>query len=127
VYLDTDVILAVIKRDDWLKRYVNLKRIHHPKTSVLTIVEAELVLIREVSREAAISCLKEVKEKGITLLPIGQEILKISSDFLEKYPRLNLFDSIHAAFSFKLKEEILSTDSIFDGVSEIKKRDPRNF
>lgn len=126
MYLDTDIILAVIKREDWLKRYVDVKLIPDPKTSVLTVVEAELVLMRELGRQEALSCLDDIKENGILLLPMSQKIVEISCNLLKRYPRLNIFDSIHAAFALTLKEEILSTDSIFDRIPEIKKRDPRS-
>jgi len=62
VYLDTDIILAIVKPSDWLKDVVE-RKISDPKTSVFTLVEAEIVLNREASRELAVSVLDKVKER----------------------------------------------------------------
>ena len=51
MYLDTDIILALIKKDDWLRPYVDMKKIKNPTTSVLTVIECKLVISREYGRE----------------------------------------------------------------------------
>ena len=63
MYLDTDIILAIVKPSDWLKDVVErkIKVLSDPKTSVFTLVEAEIVLNREASRE--VSVLDKVKER----------------------------------------------------------------
>jgi len=73
VYLDTDIILAIVKPTDWLKEIVERKlmQIRNLRTSVFTLVEAEIVLNREESRELAISVLERVKERNIQLLPLS--------------------------------------------------------
>ena len=63
MYLDTDIILAIVKPSDWLKDVVErkIKVLSDMKTSVFTLVEAEIVLNREASRE--VSVLDKVKER----------------------------------------------------------------
>jgi len=66
MHLDTDILLALIKKEDWLKPHIDLKKVNKPKTSVFAVIEAEIILLREYSREnvfdsvhAAYSALKE--------------------------------------------------------------------
>ena len=125
MYLDTDIILALIKEEDWLKRYISLKDIKNPKTSALTIVEAELVLLREYSRKNAIGVLNKIQNLGINILPITAKTLNKSKELLEKYNNLNIFDSVHAACAILCKEKIISTDNIYSDLDELTKIDPR--
>ncbi len=126
MYLDTDIVLAITKENDWLKPKVDLRKIKNPKTSVFTVIEAEIVLLREYSRKDAIGILEKVSGKGIKTIDFTNSVMKKSNEFLSRYDKLNIFDSVHAAFSFVLKEEILSTDAIFDEIKEIKRIDPRH-
>lgn len=128
MYLDTDIILALIKPEDWLKAYVErgLEEINEEKvTSLITVIESELVLMREYSRELALSAFEEIKKKGIKLLPISVEVIEESTKLLKKYSKLNIFDSVHLANAMLRREEILSTDSLFDEIEGIKRVDPR--
>ena len=128
MYLDTDIILAIVKPSDWLKDVVErkIKVLSDPKTSVFTLVEAEIVLNREVSRGLAVRVLDKVKERNIRLLPLTEKMLTKSVELLRKYPKLNIFDSIHIACAICEGEAILSTDSLFDEIEEIEKVDPRD-
>jgi len=128
MYLDTDVILALIKPEDWLKAYVEigLEEIKEEKvTSLITVIECEIVLMREYSRELAISAFEEIKKKGIKLLPISVDAIEESTKLQKKYPKLNIFDSVHLANAISRREEILSTDSLFDEIEGVKRIDPR--
>lgn len=127
MYLDTDIILAIIKKEDWLKKYVSFKKIKSPKTSVLNVLEARLVLVREYSRKDAIDAFKKIKEKRIQILEIDEKIIKKSQELMEKYSSLNMFDAVHAASAIINNEVLLSTDSVFDLIQEVNKADPRRF
>ncbi|MBS3081075.1 hypothetical protein J4221_06395 [Candidatus Pacearchaeota archaeon] len=61
MYLDTDIVLALIKEDDWLKDYVKLSEFKPAKTSAITIIEVRLVLLREYSRKKALESLSKIK------------------------------------------------------------------
>ena len=125
MYLDTDIILALIKKDDWLRPFVELKRISEPKTSALAILEATLVTEREYGRKDSSQIFDSIKKLGIDINDLTEETMEKSSTLLKKYPDINIFDSVHAAFSIILHEKILSTDNIFDKLEEIKRVDPR--
>jgi|SRR3989344_3754998 len=124
MYLDTDIILALIKDKDWLKQYINLKKIKNLRTSVLTLVESELVLSREFGR-SDIFKVNKVNDFKIKILTLDKKIFDLSNKLLKQY-NINIFDSIHAAFCLNYKEKILSTDHIFDLVENLERIDPRN-
>ena len=125
MYLDTDIILAFIKPKDWLKPYVKIKEIENPRTSTFSVIEAEIILSREYDRKDIFTILDKLKKSGIEILSFDEKILEKSIELMEKYPRLHVFDSVHAAFAFALKEKLMSTDSIFDTIHGIEKIDPR--
>ena len=126
MYLDTDIILGLTKKEDWLKKHINFTKIKDPKTSVFTIIEARLVLEREYSREEALDVLSAVRRKGIQLLSFDEKVLTKSQELLRKYERLNHFDAIHVAFAIENNETLLSTDHIFSSIEIVDHKDPRD-
>ncbi|WP_457591061.1 type II toxin-antitoxin system VapC family toxin [Geoglobus sp.] len=127
MYLDTDVILSQIKEKDWLKDIVKRKLESIDEefvTSAITIVECQIVLIREFGRDEAVKVPEKIEELGVKILPLSKEVLEISSELLEKYPKLNIFDSIHLAHAGREGEKILSTDRLFDEIEGIVRVDP---
>ena len=125
MYLDTDIILALVKKEDWLKPFVELKKVSEPKTSTLAVLEATLVVEREYGRKDSSKIFDSIKKLDIDIIDLTEVVMGKSSKLLEKYPDINIFDSVHAAFSSILHEKILSTDNIFDKLEEIKRLDPR--
>lgn len=125
MYLDTDVILAFVKEEDWLKKHISLNNISNPKTSTFTIIEAEIVLDREYERGVALQILPKIQNRDIHLLPLTEKIVSTGRDMLAKYAKLNVFDAIHVAFSFSFEEILISTDTIFNRVKEVQNKDPR--
>ena len=78
MYLDTDVILSQIKKRDWLKEIVNrkLSEINEElSTSAITVVECQIVLLREESREEAIEAMEKIESLGLRILPLTKEVL----------------------------------------------------
>ena len=127
MYLDTDIILALIKEEDWLKKYVHFSQLQCPQTSVFTIVEARIVLLREYSRKEALSVLPQIKKLNVQLLPLEQQIIEKSQELLATYPQLNIFDAVHAASAMIHNEIIVSTDSVYQKIVGLKRKDPRDF
>ena len=125
VYLDTDIILALTKKSDWLRPHVSVAKIKNPVTVSLAIVEAELVTEREMGRKDSSEILARVKENKIRIEPFTQEIIAKSAELLKKHENLNIFDSVHAAACLILKENIVSTDHIFDKIEGVIRIDPR--
>ncbi len=124
MYLDTDILLALIKDKDWLKNYIKLEKINNPQTSVLTLIEAQLVLAREFGRND-IFRINKIKDFKIKIIDLDKEVFDMSNNLLRQY-NITIFDSLHAAFCLIKKEKLLSTDHIFDIVKDLKRIDPRN-
>lgn len=123
MYLDTDVILALIKEKDWLKNYIKISKIKNRKTSVLALIEAELVLAREFGRKEIFK-INQIKNYKIKILDLNEKIFNLSNKLLKQY-NINIFDSLHAAICLENKEKILSTDHIFDVIENLERVDPR--
>jgi len=127
MYLDTDIILALIKKEDWLKEHVRLSHFMPAKTSVIAVIEARIVLLREYSREKALETLSKIKKLKIEIVPLNVKILEQSQILLEKYSRLGIFDSIHIATAIVYGEKLVSTDKVFYEIEELENIDPRDF
>ena len=125
MYLDTDIILALIKDDDWLKQYVDIDKLHPAKTSTFTILEARIVLQREYSREIALDVLSNVRSLKIDILEIDEKIISKSQELIERYSKLNMFDAVHAACAIVNNEILVGTDNVFNSIEEVDNKDPR--
>ena len=128
MYLDTDCVLALVKDTDWLKESVQ-NRIRGEKslcTSVLTVVESRLVLIRESTIKVAFDVEKSLDEWEIRLLPLDKEILIESKRLMKKYDFLCTFDAIHIATASHYNEKILSTDHLFPLIEDLTVENPRD-
>ncbi|MGA1873117.1 MAG: type II toxin-antitoxin system VapC family toxin [Thermoplasmatota archaeon] len=126
-YLDTDCILALIKESDWLKSDVQ-KALHDDQrnyTSILTLVESKLVISREEERDSIHDLSDLIKAMNIELLPMDQEVERISNQLIRKYDFLGIFDSIHAATANINDLTMVSTDHIFPLMEELSVIDPR--
>lgn len=125
MYLDTDILLSVIKEEDWLKDYIDISKISKKKTSTLTIIEARIVLEREYSREKAVNALLKIKNTGLEILPIDKKVIEKSQELISRYSKLTQFDAVHAACAIVNDEILLSTDTIFKEIAEVKSINPR--
>ena len=124
MYLDTDIILALVKKNDWLKPYVNFNKIPSPLISTVTLIELELVINRELGKEEIPGFFKKIKELKVKISPVDENVVQKSAELIGKYD-MTIFDSIHAAFCIINNERILSSDTIFDHVKEISRIDPK--
>jgi len=127
VYLDTDIVLSQIKKRDWLKDIVRRKLseiYENLSTSAITVVECQIVLLREESRGEAIKVMERIESLKLRILSLTKEVLTKSTELLSKYPKLNIFDSIHLAHAILEGERIPSTDHVFNGIKEVVRIDP---
>ena len=127
MYLDTDCILALAKDSDWLKDTIK-KRIKGETdlcTSVLTIIECRLVLLRESTKGNALNIEEVCKDWKISLLGLDEQIITESNQLMRKYDFLGTFDALHVATAIIHDEKILSTDHVFPLIDEIQVEDPR--
>jgi predicted nucleic acid-binding protein len=128
MYLDTDCVLALIKKSDWLKEPVT-KKIKGEKsrcTSVITVVECRLIFLREGTTKEALSIEKEMKRFNIKLIPMDEAVIKKSNDLIRKYEFLGTFDSLHLATAMLQNEKILSSDHIFPSIKGLIVENPRD-
>ncbi|MDS0297773.1 PIN domain-containing protein [Halogeometricum sp. S1BR25-6] len=126
VYLDTDVVLAVLKADDWLSSVVDLDVIDDPKTSVSTCIEVQYAMQDEWSRERLTTVHEALQEEGIELVPLETEHVAAGGALQRRYDRLNLFDAIHLGAADVLGETLVSTDTLYPTIEEIDTVDPRD-
>jgi len=125
MYLDTDVVLALVKEEDWLESEFDADQLVNPKTSVITLVEIQLVYFDSRSKEFLSSVAEMVRDQNIRVLDFEEDVFERSSELIEKYEKLNVFDSIHLAQAEKLGEPIISTDTLYPEIEEVENTDPR--
>jgi len=128
VYLDTDCILALVKDSDWLKEPVTkkIKREKKLSTSVLTVIECRLVLLRENTPEEAFRVEKVINKWKIKLIPLDEQVLKQAKKFMQEFDFLGTFDAVHIATADLNCETILSTDHVSSLIPNIEVVDPRD-
>jgi predicted nucleic acid-binding protein len=126
VYLDTDVVLAQLKVDDWLAADVDAATLDAPKTSVATAVEVQYVMEEEWSRERVAEVHAEIEGEGIELRPLTVAVMDAASHLRQTYDRLNVFDGVHLGCATVLEETIVSTDTLYPAIAEIEHVDPRD-
>lgn len=84
MYLDTDMLLALIKKDDWLKPFVNWKNISDPVISAASLTEFGLVVNGEYGKEKIESFLKQVREFKIKVVPATENDIYKSAELMKK-------------------------------------------
>ncbi len=125
MYLDTDVILSVLKDEDWLKEAVSFDELEEPKTSLITALEIQLIYFDKRDKDFIAAVPAKMEDMNIEVLPLKKEPMDEGGKLLTKYDRLNLFDSIHLGHSLVLEEPIVSTDTLYPDIKEIEHIDPR--
>lgn len=125
MYLDTDVVLALVKEEDWLKSAVDPDALREPKTSVVTVIEIQLVYFEERGRDFLSAVPDLVRDEGVEILGLSPDVIDASSRLLGAYKRLNVFDSVHLGHASLLEEPIVSTDTLYPDIEEVQHLDPR--
>lgn len=125
MYLDTDVILAELKVDDWLSSDVDIEAVEEPKTTVATGIEIQYVMEDNWKRERLATVHEEIAKAGVEMVPLTSEIMDIAAELRTTYDSVNVFDSIHLGTSLRMDEPIVSTDTLFPDVDEVSHVDPR--
>ncbi len=121
LYADTDFFLALIKKDDWLKK--NAEKIYKKYrnelwTSTLTIQELMLLAYRE-NKDP-----KEVIEKAYELMPVQEPSIGIegylAACYLMNRYQMTPFDALHSILCGN--DIIVSSDKKYDqvGLTRIK-------
>lgn len=122
MYLDVDVLLALIKEKDFNKIYANkINSIKEEKyTSVMSLVELEIVIKREISNilsmEIDMLILKIIPD--LKIVDCNKKIFEDSLKLRIKYG-MGIFDSIHAATSLNFDKRIASTDNVYSKIKNL--------
>lgn len=120
MYIDTDVVLALAKEQDWLKAPAERKvRGQRLRTSAIAVIEAQFVLEREASREAALRILPSIRRRRIELIPVTSEVLAEAERLRRRVPALRLIDSIHLATAKLEGETIVTSDRLLGLLREV--------
>jgi len=126
MYVEADVLYSILKESDWLKEDARRVMKNNVKTSVITIVEIEIVSKRDFGDEFSNSVFDKLsKMKNLKIVDLNEKIIEKGVEYRKKFG-LNIFDSLHAATSFVLKEGIVSTDKVYDIVEGLERIDPRD-
>lgn len=125
MYLDTDVLLALLKADDWLQTAAQEATFDVPKTSVITAVEIQLVMFESWSRSELAGVCASIEDEGVEVVPLTVEVFESGSELLATYPALNVFDAIHVGHARRLDERLVSTDTLYPKIGAIDHLDPR--
>ena len=126
VYVDTDVVLAVLKDDDWLASSGDIDALDDPKTSVATCIEVGYAMDGEWPRRRLTTVHEQLRDAGISLLPLRVEHLHAGMALRRTYDRLNQFDAIHLGVALTVEEPIVSTDTLYPTITEVEHVDPRD-
>ena len=124
MYLDTDVLYALIKEKDFNKEYAEKAVAEKgPKyTSTITLVELEIVIKRELGDGLSLStaALVEKAVPKIRLLDFTARQFEKSLLLREKHG-LGIFDAFHAAVCLDKKLEMAPTDAAYGRVPGIRR------
>ncbi len=124
MYIDTDILYALLKPNgrhlEFAKKILDSNEIAY--TSVITLVELEIVVKREISDFLSQNILEAVMEKApmLKIVELNQKIFKKSLELRQKFG-LGIYDSLHAATAIAKDKKIASTDHIFDRIKELKR------
>lgn len=123
MYLDVDVLLALIKERDFHKEYA-LKvcsLLEEKYTSVISLVELEIVIKREMSDLMSMEISKIIEKilPDLKLVACDKKIFEKSLELRKKFG-LGIFDSLHAATALQGDKRIASTDRVYKRINELK-------
>ncbi len=119
MYLDTDILIALLFPDDHLHDFA-LEVLHHderPYTSSLALVEIGFVFEKRMKGLPSARVLDELRTliPHLEVLPLAEPVVSQGFALRETYG-LTLFDSIHVATCLSRDAHIASSDRAFQRV-----------
>ena len=134
--IESDVLYAYIKRDDWLKKdavrlvskiergglgivYASRETLHE---LYYVSMEEEVTVDEFLARAAALTAIKNLQYLDTTY-----EIDLLALALMKQYGLTSIFDAYYAATAANqiADHTIISTDSVFDRIPAIRRIDPR--
>ena len=135
--IESDVIYAYVKDDDWLKPTAT-RLISRIAKGELGIVYSSREILHElyyVSMEEGLSLEEFIRRAAaitaipnLTLLPTTHEIDLLALTLMYQYKLSSIFDAYYAATCLNMVNDktIISTDKEYDKIAGIKRVDPRS-
>lgn len=127
MYLDTDVIFAQLKENDWLQSEIEIESVENPITSAATAIEIQYVLQDDWHHVNLGKVHAKIEDEGIKLVPLEKQDLREAEFFRASSERVGVFDSIHLGVAAARNEPIVSTDTLFPELPSVEHIDPRQF
>jgi predicted nucleic acid-binding protein len=134
--IETDMLYAYVKKEDWLKETANniISRIIKGEFGQVYVSRESLHEIYYVSKEEGVSN-DELINRGATLTAIQNltflettyEIDLLALVLIRQYGFTSIFDAYYAATALNQVEDhtIISTDKVFDCIPGLIRIDPR--
>ena len=127
MYIDLDIVYAMLKPDDRHNHFAKVITASKEKkySSIALLIELEIILKRDFGENESLNS-KILLDKTIP----GLKILEINSDIFEKSLSiraeygLGIFDSLHAASCLANDGRIASTDHAYDKITGITRVKP---
>ena len=134
--IETDMLYAFIKKEDWLKDTANniISRIVKGEFGQVYTSRESLHEIYYVSKEEGISTDELIVRaaaltaiKNLAFLETTFEIDLLALVLMRQYGFTSIFDAYYAATALNQVEDhtIISTDKVFDCIPGLKRIDPR--
>ena len=135
--IESDVLVAYFKKEDWLKSSAEkvLNRVIRGELGQV-ITDSEVIhefyyVFREytttIKIQEIITYLFTLK--NIQIVPVSTEHYLAALTIMETYKVSSIFDAIHAAVALSNENPdkiIISTDNVYDRISDLKRIDPRD-
>lgn len=134
--IETDMLYAYVKKEDWLKTtaYNIISRIMKGEFGTVYASRESLHEMYYVSKEEEVSIDEYISRaaaltaiKNLTFLETTYEIDLLALTLMKQYKMKSVFDAYYAATALNQVPDrsIISTDAVFDTIPGIKRIDPR--
>ena len=134
--IETDMLYAYVKKEDWLKPAANklLSKIIKGEFNTVYVSRETLHEIYYVSKAEGVSTDELIARvaaltaiDNLTFLDTTFEIDLLALALIRQYGFTSLFDAYYAATALNQVDDhiIISTDTVFDCMPGIKRMDPR--
>jgi predicted nucleic acid-binding protein len=135
--IETDLLYAHVKSDDWLKPTAEklMERIARGDLGSVSISREVLHELYYVSMEECVSLDSYISRivaltsiPNLKFLDTTSEIDILAATLMKQFNLTSIFDAYYAATTLNAVPDhtIISTDDVFDKVTGIKRKDPRN-